>query len=603
MARIENQGIYPLKASPINADYIIGTDSENGGETVSFSVASFKNVVSGTNLTDTLSRGNITGGYNIVINGTDRIESATHTAQVFNFTTSAVTHTIGVISGASLTTGKLLQLISNSPDVSSRNLMEIINDDPLATGTTLLNIRNDSTGLALDSIGSLKTSGALVLSENATVPFPSSPGTGVVWVKNTVPSSPFYTDDTGVDFNLGIPYDNQIVVKQANAISILGGAIDSTKEYFLDGVIDMGATSIEVPVGGINITGYDFNISGLTSSATTYTMFTSPVGGSGDILWADFKIEVTGTGSQVLDVESSGSKAFEIARINFNNCTSLGEIDNYRQGLETGTGRFGGTPNLILTGAWSGGYFIDTSIVRNLTDGSYSLYEAGTAFTMASRFRSNQNIDLNTTVSLFDFAPANFPNPNTLQLDRCIVTRNGVVSPEDGTITPNIDQTNLVSRWEGNIGLPNTFIGGTLNITAEITTTITIAGTYVDLAGTFTSSDLQHFDSPSSGQLRHLGDSPREYKFLFTGVLDSTANDEIDLKVVIWDNSASVFVDGKITRRVVNNLQANRDVAFFTVITSIILDTNDYVKVQVANVNATNNITAELDVDIIVEQR
>mgnify|MGYP003633738157 FL=1 len=84
MARIENQGIYPLKASPINADYIIGTDSENGGETVSFSVASFKNVVSGTNLTDTLSRGNITGGYNIVINGTDRIESATHTAQVSN---------------------------------------------------------------------------------------------------------------------------------------------------------------------------------------------------------------------------------------------------------------------------------------------------------------------------------------------------------------------------------------------------------------------------------------------------------------------------------------------------------------------------------------
>ena len=164
----------------------------------------------------------------------------------------------------------------------------------------------------------------------------------------------------------------------------------------------MGATSIEIPSGGINIKGYDFNISGLTSSENSYTMFTSPVGGSGDILWSDFKIEVTGTSSQVLDVVAdTGFEAFEIDRINFNDCTSLGEIDNYRQGLETGTGRFGGTPNLILSGAWIGGYFIETSIVRSLTDGSYSLYEEGTAFTMASRFRSNQNIDLNTTVAFF----------------------------------------------------------------------------------------------------------------------------------------------------------------------------------------------------------
>ena len=39
------------------------------------------------------------------------------------------------------------------------------------------------------------------------------------------------------------------------------------------------------------------------------------------------------------------------------------------------------------------------------------------------------------------------------------------------------------------------------------------------------------------------------------------------------------------------------------VIDYIELDTNDYVKFQVANVAATNNITAELDSDFIIEER
>jgi hypothetical protein len=401
-----------------------------------------------------------------------------------------------------------------------------------------------------------------------------------------------------------IQLENLIVCTQLNKGTTLGGVIDSTKEYFIDGTIDLGATSIEIPIGGMHIKGYDFNISGLTSSQASYTMFTSPVGGSGDVLWSNFKIEVTGANSQVLDIVSDdGGKAFEIDKINFNNCTSLGEIDNYRQGLESGTGRFGGTPNLILSGAWSGGYFVETSIARGLTDGSYALYEKGTGFVMGSRFRSNANVDLNATVAFFDFDEANFTNPSTVQLDGCIATRNGAIDSGDSTITPNITQSSVFSAWRGNVGIPNTFVGGALNLTTEVTTVISGAGIYVDLAGTVTSSDLQHFDSPANGQLRHLGDSPREFKVIYSGILACTSGDEIDLKLVVWDNSASGFVDYKNTRRVVNNLQGARDVAFFTVISKITLDKNDYVKLQVANVGNTNNITAELDSDFAVEER
>jgi hypothetical protein len=318
----------------------------------------------------------------------------------------------------------------------------------------------------------------------------------------------------------------------------------------------------------------------------------------------DFHIDVSGVGSQVYDiVGNTGFEAIEIDRINFNNCSSLGEINTYRQGLETGTGRFGGTPELTLGGVWVGGYFIDTSIVRGLVDGAYFLYKAGVGFTMNSRFRSNQNIDLNATVGFFDFAPVNFANDNTLQLDGCIVTRNGVSNAGDTTIAPNIGQVDIASKWGENVGLPNTFVGGQLTISSESATVIGTQGVFEDLAGTYTASDLQHFDSPVNGQLRHLGSSPREYRIFVTGILESDEGDGIDLKVVVWDNSASVFLDYKVVRRVINAQHGGRDIAYFTLIDNIILDENDYVKLQVTNVDDNRNVTAELDTEFIVEAR
>ena len=55
--------------------------------------------------------------------------------------------------------------------------------------------------------------------------------------------------------------------------------------------------------------------------------------------------------------------------------------------------------------------------------------------------------------------------------------------------------------------------------------------------------------------------------------------------------------------REVNNFQGGRDVAFFNININTTLDTNDYIKLQVANVAATNNVTAEADSYFIVEAR
>ena len=395
---------------------------------------------------------------------------------------------------------------------------------------------------------------------------------------------------------------NRVTVSQASDLS---GTLDATKEYFIDGVIDMGAQQITVPVGGLNLSGYNFDVSRLISSAAGYTMFISPVGGSGNLLGKDYGVEVTGAGSQVYDITSAtGFDAFEFARINYNECSSLGVITDYRQGLEVGTGRFGGKPELTLAGTWLGGFFIDTSIVRGMEDGAYSLFKAGAGFLMSSRFRSNMNIDLPASANFFDFSNVNFVNPSTLQIEGAIVTRGGVFDATDTNITPNITQSDIVSSWSGNNGMPNTFEGASIVVTTESVTTINTIGVYEDvLAASWTTSDLQHFDNPAGNQLRHLGNTPREYKVVADFLMDSTQNNVLTLRVSKWDSSASSFSVVLDQSRQVNSLVGGRDVAFFGININTTLDQNDYIKLEVANQSSTANVTAEIDSYYVVEQR
>ena len=395
--------------------------------------------------------------------------------------------------------------------------------------------------------------------------------------------------------------DGRVVVNQSNVATTLGGTIDSTKQYFIDGSIDMSGVTVTVPSTGIFIKGYNLDLSFLTCSDNSYTMFDSAT--AGNVFFQDITVTTSGTASQVFDLtDATGFNAVELVRVNFNDCTAIGELNGYRQGLETNTGRFGGTPEMTLSGTWIGGYFIDVSIVRSLTDGGYTLYKAGTGFTMNSRFRTNQNIDLPASASFFDFAPSNFANPSTVQIQGALVSRNGSFDATDTNITPNITQADLASAWSNNIGMPNTFEGGKLTLTTE-TATVLSDGIWSTIAGTWTASNLEHFDSPSNGELRHLGTSPREYKCIVNFIVDGGANDDIGVRIRKWDNSASAFVDGTEIRRQVNNIVGGRDVAFYNISFNVELDQNDYVFFQVRNNTDNTNITLELESDFVIEER
>lgn len=420
----------------------------------------------------------------------------------------------------------------------------------------------------------------------------------------------YFSAFTKVQANTTEIYDrlrgNEITVKQSNIQETLGAPIDSTKVYFLDGIIDLTGSgiSIEIPAGGIYINGYNFDLSGLKCSEDSYTLFTSPAGGSGNVLFNNFLVDLSGVGSAMYDIKSlTGNEAIEADKLNFNNCSSLGVIDNYRQGLEAGTGRFGGTPELTLKGEWAGGYFIETSIIRSLDDGAYSIFKSGAGFVMQSRFRSNMNMDLPASASFFDFAAANFPNSSTVQLDGCIISRGGAFDAANNNITPNMQPGDLSSAWSGNVGIRNTFVGGKQKVTAESATIISASSTFYTLNATWTPSNLSHFDSPSTGRLRHLGVSPIEFKVQANLTIEGTSGNEIAVRIKKWDDSAGVFLDFQPTTRQINAFVGGRDVAFFTITSGIVLDTNDFLLLQVANNSGNGNVTAELDSDFVVEER
>jgi hypothetical protein len=406
-------------------------------------------------------------------------------------------------------------------------------------------------------------------------------------------------DSVVTDLSAGVSSDTVILVKQKSDF----GTIDSTKVYLVDSVIDMNGPAIEIPAGGINVIGYTFDVSKLVKTDNSSDMFVSASGGSGNILSKDIGYEASGTNSQVWNLtDATGFNAFEFERINYNNCTKVGTITNYRQGLELGTGRFGGTPTLELIGTWVGGYRITTSIVRELDSGMTDpLFMAGAGFTMASRFLTDINCDLPTNAAFADFTPSNFPNPSTLQVKGAIMTRDGVTNSEDTNIFPNISAGDLPSDWSGNKGMGNTFVGGSLSTSAEIETSISTVDVYEDLLATWSSEDLQHFDSPSSGKLRHLGDDPRNFRCTFHLVLEGGANDEFEISFLKDDSVTPVSVFSQ--KRVINNFQGGRDVAYFGATFNLTLDSGDTLITQVRNLTDTTNCTLELSSSFTVEER
>ena len=196
---------------------------------------------------------------------------------------------------------------------------------------------------------------------------------------------------------------------------------------------------------------------------------------------------------------------------------------------------------------------------------------------------------------MLDFQSLNFPNPNTLQLNGCEVTRNGVYNTSDTNITPNISASNLSSYWTENNGIDNTFVGGTVNNTAELETVINAIGDAVDLNGTFVASNLQHCDSPANGRFRHLGINPNDFTVNWDFIIDGKNNDNYTIFLLRLNGGVGIPDIIHTQTRTVNSLQGGRDVGIWNGQTPITLNQNDVIFWQIANLIDTDNCTLEID--------
>lgn len=401
-------------------------------------------------------------------------------------------------------------------------------------------------------------------------------------------------------------YEKQVVVRQSSDFDV---PLKDGFNYFLDGVVDLtgSGVSLQLVSDGISsISGYDFRTSGIICDDDNYTLFENDGSSAGRLIINNFYIQTGGTGSQVYDIEAdTGTEEIVTNNILYLNCTSLGTISGYAQAKEQDTYRAGGTPELTLDGSWSNGYFIDNSLGLQLTNGSYFIYKAGPSFSMASRFRSNQNVDLRSNIGFLDFQKSNFTDDNLLQLTDCIISRNGNFDPEDATILPNISAAAAETLFTNCVGIQNTYAGGKITVSTESGTPIINISTFAQLEGTFTSSDLQHFSAssdPTIPTLTNDASNPTEFTISLDLTLESRSNDEVEIRFKKTTALGVVTTFGNQARQV-NSLVGGRDVAFFNSTENVILNKDESITIEVTNNSTINDVTAEVGSSVLINQR
>ncbi len=316
--------------------------------------------------------------------------------------------------------------------------------------------------------------------------------------------------------------------------------IDSSKNYMLDGVIDMAGQSIPVPSGGLSISGLNGarDTAKLIDSTDNATLFTTPEGSySGNIVMESMSVEVTGTGSKVFDLDNAeNSGAIDVTGVNFNNCTSMGELTDYRQLFFSACGFINPVDGLTLNGTWSG--LVATDSIA-LGSSAFTLFKEGSGLTFSGSIRSNLNfLIVNAASVLMDFQESNILADEGVLL-------NGFRTTADDAM-PNLPGSSVKVKYSDCRGIRNTYIGGQWVMTTPAATPASspAANTKYKILGDVTYSDLQWFsDGGGENSMEYLSSDPVEVEIKGVFTATGTNGDQINLWIRQWDASASQYID------------------------------------------------------------
>lgn len=384
-------------------------------------------------------------------------------------------------------------------------------------------------------------------------------------------------------------FTNTVIVKSQD--DLIG--IDSTKNYMLDGFIDI-TTPIIIPIGGISISGLNGarDTCGLRTSGNNVTIFSTASGSySGNVVLESCTIEASGTGCKVFDLDNDGnSNAIDIVGVNFVDCTSLGSLTDYRQLLIDTAGFIGISDGLTFNGTWSG-VAILSSIAISFP--AATLLKAGTGFTIGN-VRSDINfLSVNSSAVLCDFSASNITTKGGLSLTNVRTTATNPL--------PNISGSSVYARFRNCQGFRNTYVGARYVISSETATTISGTSVPVKIAGTTTYSDEQWFTHTTNNAFVYDGNQTIDVSIQGHLSISGTNGDVANVYVRQWDDSASSYIDLSETGGdTMNSAGKVEGIVFFGYGR---LDNNDRIEIWVENETAARNFTAKLNGIVSVTER
>lgn len=396
-----------------------------------------------------------------------------------------------------------------------------------------------------------------------------------------------------------IPADNLVVVQTADD---LAGELDSTKQYLIDGVVDMGTQSITVPEGGLSLRGLGTNISCLTSSADNYTMFVGADGTyAGSLLVEYTQICVSGTNSTLINLDNAGNLGFVNFRlVGLRDCTSLGTLDSYLLvGIE-GVSIIDCVDGFTMEGTWlSGGYIITTAILNTgAPTFTGTVFKKGTSTLIYGSMRSDMNaLLIADTGTISDFAPANMVTDGQFRME-------GVRVNPNINAFPNMPFSDPKASFRECTGLENTHPGGISEITTQGVTSGLTIDTLVILPGLATGSYMEWFSL--SGNNAIIYDSAVPLDAEVTAILSFSGSNgrEVGVQIRHWRNATSDYHDiGPVFKATLNGGPGGTRAENVTCGAYAELDENDRIEIWIKNITDTTNITVLTGSQIRVKQR
>lgn len=365
------------------------------------------------------------------------------------------------------------------------------------------------------------------------------------------------------------------IVKSAAELT---GDLRSDTLYKIDGAIDLGADSITVPPGGLQLEGHGFNISSLTSTGPIFATGSGTY--SGDLIINGMSL----TSPAVFDLDNQGNfNAVECIDANFVNCASIGELVAYRQGLWNNVALINCTEGVTMSGTWAGGFFSTTAIIIGAMTGP--IFKAGTSLVINGSFRSDFNaLQLGGAV-FTDIAEANITNDAAFSME-------GVRVPGGYDAFPNMPSTSVKARFRNCQGVRDTYVGGQWSVTTPAATVLSGGTNPNKLAGVVTYADLQWFTGPGNNDLTFISTQTVEVQALAVLTLTGTNGDQVSVSIRHWDASAGSYVVKAVSGpRTLNASGRAEGVEIFAFIR---LDEDDRIEVWVENLSANRDVTAEV---------